>query len=90
MRKSSLVLVIVQPVTLVLRQTQPEGSLTQRGDLCFKKKEKKGGEKKNPSAFSGSRSKFAASRHSPTSRMSSVMTSEEDRPSWLDASTQIS
>lgn len=88
MRKSSLVLVIVQPVTLVLRQTQPEGSLTQRGDLCFKKKEKKG--KKKTSAFSGSRSKFAASRHSPTSRMSSVMTSEEDRPSWLDASTQIS
>lgn len=41
MRKSSLVLVIVQPVTLVLRQTQPEGSLTQRGDLCFKKKKKK-------------------------------------------------
>lgn len=47
MRKSSLVLFIVQPVTLVLRQTQPEGSLTQRGDLCFKKKEKKGGKKKN-------------------------------------------
>lgn len=50
MRKSSLVLVIVQPVTLVLRQTQPEGSLTQRGDLCFKKKKKKRKErrKKNP------------------------------------------
>lgn len=30
------------------------------------------------------------SSHSPTSRMSSVMTSEVAQPSWLDASTQIS
>lgn len=46
MGKSTPVLVIVQPVTLVLRQTQPEGSLTltQTGTSALKR-ERKGGKK---------------------------------------------
>ncbi|TNN40001.1 hypothetical protein EYF80_049830 [Liparis tanakae] len=43
-----------------------------------------------PALPSGCVNRWGSPSHSPTSRMSRVVTSEAARPSWLEASTQIS